>query len=104
MHPGTAYTLNMLPVGGFVRPRGENDPKVTGGLAAASPWTRLGVLLAGPGMNILLGALIFSAMFISSGVPVPNVVILDAVLPDLAGGPGRALRTATSSRASMASR
>jgi regulator of sigma E protease len=82
LHLGTAYTLNMLPLGGFVRPRGENDPNVPGGLAAASPWTRLGVLLAGPGMNILLAALIFAGMFVSTGVPVPNVVYLDAVLAD----------------------
>src|SRR5690349_12085198 len=39
---GTEFTLNALPLGGFVRPKGENDPSVEGGLAAASPWKRLG--------------------------------------------------------------
>jgi regulator of sigma E protease len=79
MHPGTAYTLNVLPFGGFVRPRGENDPNVPGGLAAASPWTRLGVLLAGPGMNILLAALIFSGMFVASGIPLSYSVSINEV-------------------------
>jgi regulator of sigma E protease len=80
MHPGMAYTLNILPIGGFVRPRGENDPKVPGGLAAANPWIRLGVLLAGPGMNIMLGILIFTIMFMSAGVPdLSTVRVMDVM-------------------------
>src|SRR5687767_6161854 len=43
---GTRFTLNWLPLGGFVRPKGENDPTVPGGLAAANPWARLAVLFA----------------------------------------------------------
>src|SRR5512139_2779013 len=54
-HKGTVFTLNWIPLGGFVRPKGENDPSVPGGLAAASPWVRLGVLVAGPMMNLLTG-------------------------------------------------
>lgn len=61
-HPGTEYTLNLLPVGGFVRPKGENNPAILGGLAAASPWKRLGVLFAGPIMNLLLGFVVFLAL------------------------------------------
>ena len=57
---GTEFTLNWLPLGGFVRPKGENDPNVLGGLAAASPWKRLGVLFAGPTMNLLAGLLVFA--------------------------------------------
>lgn len=68
-HPGTQFTLNWLPVGGFVRPKGENDPSVVGGLAAASPWTRLAVLFAGPTMNLLLGIAVFSLLFFQMGVP-----------------------------------
>ena len=39
---GTKFTLNLLPIGGFVRPKGENDPNIPDGLAAANPWKRLG--------------------------------------------------------------
>src|SRR5512141_3172988 len=60
---GTRFTPNWLPIGGFVRPKGENDANVPGGLAASSPWTRLGVLFAGPVMNLLLGVLVFSLLF-----------------------------------------
>ncbi len=69
LHPGTQFTLNWLPIGGFVRPKGENDPRVPGGLAAASPWVRLGVLFAGPTMNLLLGIAVFSLLFFQMGVP-----------------------------------
>ena len=58
-HPGTEFSLNWLPIGGFVRPKGENDPNVPGGLAAASPWRRLVVLFAGPIMNLLAGLIVF---------------------------------------------
>jgi regulator of sigma E protease len=66
---GTEFTLNWLPLGGFVRPKGENDPEVPGGLAAASPWVRLGVLLAGPTMNLVLGVLVYSLIFNQMGLP-----------------------------------
>ncbi len=69
VHPGTQFTLNWLPIGGFVRPKGENDPTIPGGLAAASPWTRLAVLFAGPTMNLLLGVVVFSILFFQMGVP-----------------------------------
>src|SRR5512135_1955149 len=69
VHPGTQFTLNWLPIGGFVRPKGENDPSVPGGLAAASPWTRLAVLFAGPTMNLLLAVVVFSLLFFEMGVP-----------------------------------
>ncbi len=69
LHPGTQFTLNWLPIGGFVRPKGENDPSIPGGLAAASPWTRLAVLFAGPTMNLLLAVVVFSFLFFQIGVP-----------------------------------
>jgi regulator of sigma E protease len=56
---GTRFTLNWLPLGGFVRPKGENDPNVPGGLAAASPWKRLAVLVAGPLMNLITAVIVF---------------------------------------------
>jgi regulator of sigma E protease len=81
-YKGTEFTLNWLPIGGFVRPRGENDPTVPGGLAAASPWTRLAVLLAGPSMNLLLGVVVFSLMFFQMGIPDFTKVQIGDVLPN----------------------
>ena len=60
---GTKFTLNAVPLGGFVRPAGEDDPSVPDGLAGSSKITRTLVLLAGPGANILLALLAFTAAF-----------------------------------------
>src|SRR5512138_1243100 len=78
---GTDFTLNWLPIGGFVRPKGENDPKIKGGLAAASPWTRLAVLTAGPLMNLVLGVVVFSLLFFNMGIPDYHQVQIGQVLP-----------------------
>jgi regulator of sigma E protease len=75
VHPGTRFTLNWLPIGGFVRPKGENDPNIPGGLAAASPWKRLFVLSAGPLMNLVTAVLVISVIVSQMGgiiVPPPE--------------------------------
>jgi len=84
VHPGTRFTLNWLPLGGFVRPKGENDPNVPGGLAAASPWKRLAVLFAGPLMNLLTAVLIYSIIFGRVGAPDTTRVLVSSVSE---GGP-----------------
>ncbi len=65
----TEFTLNWIPFGAFVRPKGENDPAVPGGLASASPWARLAVLAAGSLMNLVIGAVMFFIFFARVGVP-----------------------------------
>src|SRR5689334_3490710 len=72
---GTAWTLNWLPIGGFVRMEGEegesDDPH---SFVRQRLPTRLAILLAGVAMNILLAFLIFSGMALL-GDPVANVRI-----------------------------
>ena len=79
---GTRFTLNWLPLGGFVRPKGENDPNIPGGLAAASPWKRLAVLFAGPLMNLLAAVVIYSLIFGRVGIPDSTRVLVSSVTPD----------------------
>ena len=79
---GTEFTLNWIPFGAFVRPKGENDPTVAGGLAAANPWKRLAVLFGGPIMNLLAGMLIFSLVFVKIGAPDSSVVLINSVSPN----------------------
>jgi regulator of sigma E protease len=76
---GTAYTLNWIPLGGFCRMTGEEDPSDPRSLAAQPKRERLAVLLGGPAMNLLLAILLFSAAFFS-GFPEPtrvHVTIVD---------------------------
>jgi regulator of sigma E protease len=68
---GTKFTLNWLPLGGFVRPKGENDPEVEGGLAASPPWVRIIVYAAGGFMNILTAILLYALIISMVGKPDP---------------------------------
>ncbi len=75
---GTKFTLNWLPFGGFVRPKGENDPSIPGGLANANPWVRIAVFAAGPLMNLLVGIFLYAIIFSQLGAPdVSKVIIID---------------------------
>jgi regulator of sigma E protease len=76
---GTEFTLNWLPLGGFVRPKGENDPNVLDGLAAANPWHRLGVLFAGPLMNLVTAVVVTAIIIAQTGVGVPGKVLIESV-------------------------
>lgn len=76
---GTEFTIHALPLGGFVRPKGENDPAVNGGLAAASPWKRLAVLFAGPLMNLVTAYVVIALLIAFEGMPTPGPVTIASV-------------------------
>jgi regulator of sigma E protease len=72
---GTKYTLNWIPLGGFVRPAGEDDPEEPDGLAASSKRTRTAVLLAGPLMNVLIAFLAFFTPGHTAGIVAGDLVL-----------------------------
>ena len=57
------YSVNIIPLGGFVRLAGESNPTVPLSLASRPPWQRVVVLAAGAAMNALLPLAIFTIMF-----------------------------------------
>jgi regulator of sigma E protease len=59
------YSLNWLPIGGFMRPAGEDDPTVPDGLSASPKLTRFIVLAAGPAMNLLVGVIVFTVAYVT---------------------------------------
>jgi regulator of sigma E protease len=73
----TDYSLNLLPLGGFVKLAGEEDPKAKDSLAGKGYGTRLLVLAAGSIMNALLPLLLFSIAYM-----VPHDMIEGSVLID----------------------
>ncbi|MSQ14219.1 MAG: RIP metalloprotease [Dehalococcoidia bacterium] len=78
----TTYTLNLLPLGGFVKLLGEEDPTNQRSLAAQALWKRFVVLFAGSGMNLVLPVVIF---FVVAMVPQQTAVgqaQLQSVAPD----------------------
>ena len=78
----TEYSLNLLPLGGFVRMAGEEDPRERGGLAARRIAPRLLVLSAGSIMNMLLPVVLFSLAFIIPNEVVVGQVVIEQVVPD----------------------
>jgi regulator of sigma E protease len=59
----TDYSLNWIPLGGFVRMLGEEDPREPRSFARARKRWRIGILLAGSTMNMLAAALFFAVAF-----------------------------------------
>ena len=59
----TEYTVNALPLGGFVKLLGEEDPDDPKSLAAQPRPIRLGILVAGSAMNLLLPVVLFAIAF-----------------------------------------
>ncbi len=78
----TEYTLNWLPLGGFVRMVGENGDEIDDprSFASKSKLWRAGVLLAGSAMNLFLPVILFAlaAMLIGvqEGPPTGRVEVL----------------------------
>ena len=78
-HPGTLFTLNWIPLGGYNKIKGEDDPNLPGGMAAARPWKRILVLLAGVTMNLLTAVLVYTFLFSQLGIPDRHSAVIVAV-------------------------
>lgn len=67
----TEYTINAIPVGGFVRikgvagdERGQNNPSTDAdSFLIQKRWKKFVILFAGIGMNVVVGALLFTIIF-----------------------------------------
>lgn len=69
---GTEYTLNWLPLGGFVKLKGENDSDKTPGSFGAAPLgTKVKIMLAGVVMNLFAAFVLFTFLAI---VGMPKLV------------------------------
>ncbi len=79
---GTLYSVNAIPLGGFVKMAGEEDPSVPGSLASKSIGTRMLVLSAGAIMNILVPFLLFSIAFMAPHQVLKGDVQVEAVSPN----------------------
>jgi regulator of sigma E protease len=73
----TAYSINLIPVLAYVRLQGEEDPTEPRSFARASKRWRIGILLAGPAMNLMLAVLLFATSFIAGS---PTVVSTSVVI------------------------
>lgn len=83
LDPGTLFSLNAIPFGGFAKMLGEEDPSSPGSLAGKGKLPRILVLAAGGGMN-LLAAVVFFALAFAVGAPAvaePENAMVSLVAP-----------------------
>lgn len=77
------YSINAIPVGGFVRIYGENGEGVgePNSFGAKAPWRRAVVLAAGSFMNVVLAFVIFSLLAVV-GLPTAHGAQIGGVEPN----------------------
>ncbi|MEP6775653.1 MAG: RIP metalloprotease RseP [Chloroflexota bacterium] len=84
---GVDYSINLLPIGGFVKITGENgdsdDPKSFGKAAA---WKRIIVLAAGSFMNLVLALAIFTAMAVAGTREVNSTIAPSVGIYEITAG------------------
>lgn len=81
----TEYCLSAVPMGGYVKMMGEENPLEGGGgtlpydpskaFALKPLWIRFLIVFAGPGMNVVLAAVIFMVVLATIGRPVWPAVV-----------------------------
>ena len=80
----TEYCLSAIPMGGYVKMVGEENPLEGGGAPVYDPqkafalkplWARFLIVFAGPGMNFVLAAVIFGAVLATMGRPVSPAIV-----------------------------
>lgn len=79
-HGETEYSLNLVPLGGFTKMAGEEDPQIERSLASKSAGKRLLVLSAGSIMNFILPFLLLAiALMLPHETVTGNVTVAEIV-------------------------
>jgi regulator of sigma E protease len=78
----TDYSLRIFPIGGYVKMLGEDgessDPRA---FCNQNPWKRLIIIVAGAFMNFLIAVVLFSIVFLNTGVAKPLISKAEAGYP-----------------------
>ena len=78
----TVYSLNWIPLGGFVRMVGEEDPSHPRSFAGQAIWKRAVVLVSGSVMNLAFPIAVFAILFTLPHDTVVGTVTITGVSPD----------------------
>ena len=78
----TEYSINLLPLGGFVKLAGEEDPDVKDSLASKSHAKRIIILAAGAVINALLPIILFTGAFMIPHDVASGTIEVVEVSPD----------------------
>ena len=89
---GTRWRIAALPLGGYVKMRGDQNAasiasasarRIEGSFAGAGVFQRIGIVAAGPIANFLLGILLFAGIYMGAGKAfIPPVIgeVMDCLL------------------------
>ncbi len=80
---GTLYSINLLPLGGFVKMVGEEDPTDPRSFAIQARWKRAVVLVAGSFMNLVVPVVIFTVLLM---LPHDKLVSAEVLVTGVAPG------------------
>ena len=79
----TEYMVSTLPLGGYVKMAGENPDEELKGqpweFYSRTPWERMQVVFSGPMMNLILAAVLMSAVFVL-GRKIPAYLIMPPII------------------------
>lgn len=78
----TEYSVNWLPLGGFVRLMGEEDPTDPRSLATKPRWQRFIVLVSGAVTNLILPVFLFAIAFMIPHEESVGRAVVQGVIPD----------------------
>lgn len=81
----TLYSIRAIPMGGFCKMEGEDEESDDpGAFNNKKPWQRIIILVAGAGMNVLLGFVILLGLVTTSAVTNNGIasVVVDSVMPE----------------------
>ena len=88
---GTRWRIAAIPLGGYVKMRGDDDvastpashsPQQSGSFSGAGLYWHMAIVAAGPMANFILGIALFAAVYMSVGKQIIPAVIGD-VMPDM---------------------
>ncbi|MGH2459570.1 MAG: M50 family metallopeptidase [Chloroflexota bacterium] len=79
----TNYSINLIPLGGYVKMLGEEDPTYPRSFASAKRRWRVAILAAGATMNIIFAVFLFGGAYLSGWPEVTrSEVVVQQVMPD----------------------
>lgn len=81
----TLYSIRAIPMGGFCKMEGEDEESDDpGAFNNKKPWQRIIILVAGAGMNVILGFVILLGLVTTSAVTNNGIasVVVDSVMPE----------------------
>ena len=76
------WSINWLPLGGFVKMVGEEDPEAENSLASKSKWARSLVLSSGAIVNAIIPIILFTFVLMLPQTQLAGDVTITAVYPD----------------------